>query len=84
METFGGADVYIHVFLTSALVTGEWSASQPGCFTPLGKSPRCPLDRRLGGPQSQSGKRGEEKILDSTGTNSDLLVVQPVASRYTD
>jgi hypothetical protein len=30
---------------------------------PLGKSPRYPLDRRLGGPQSRSGRRGEEKIL---------------------
>jgi hypothetical protein len=43
--------------------------------------PRYPLDRRLGGPQSRSGRRGEEKILDPTGTrNSDPSVV----SRYTD
>jgi hypothetical protein len=27
----------------------------------LGKSPRCTLDRRLGGPQSRSGRGGEEK-----------------------
>jgi hypothetical protein len=26
------------------------------------------LDRRLGGPQSLSGRLGEEKILDPTGT----------------
>jgi hypothetical protein len=37
-------------------------------FTPLplyprGKSPRYTLVRRLGGPQSQSGRSGEEKIL---------------------
>jgi hypothetical protein len=52
---------------------------------PQGKSRRYPLDRRLGGPQSRSGRRGEEKILDPTGTrNSDPLVVQPVASHYTD
>jgi hypothetical protein len=25
---------YIHIFLTSALVGGEWSASRPGRFTP--------------------------------------------------
>jgi hypothetical protein len=30
---------------------------------PGGKSPRYPLERRLGGPQNQSGRRGEEKIL---------------------
>jgi hypothetical protein len=34
------------------------------------KSPRYPLDRRLGGPQSRSGLRGEEKILDPTGTRT--------------
>jgi hypothetical protein len=28
-----------------------------------GKSPRYPSDRRLGGPQSRSGRRGEMKIL---------------------
>jgi hypothetical protein len=31
---YGGADVYIHIFLTLALVGGEWSASRPCCFTP--------------------------------------------------
>jgi hypothetical protein len=31
---------------------------------PRGKSPRYPLDRRLGAPQNQSGQRGEEKILE--------------------
>jgi hypothetical protein len=39
----------------------------------------------LGGPQIRSGRLGEEKILDRTGTrNSDPSVLQPVASRYTD
>jgi hypothetical protein len=28
------------------------------------------LDRRLGGPQSQYGRRGEEKIIDFTGTRT--------------
>jgi hypothetical protein len=28
---------------------------------PHGKSPWYPLDRRLGGPQSRSGRGGEEK-----------------------
>jgi hypothetical protein len=35
---------------------------------PRRKSPRHPLDRRLGGPQSRSGRRGGEKILNPTGT----------------
>jgi hypothetical protein len=34
MKAYGGMDVQIHIFLTSALVGGEWSASRPGRFTP--------------------------------------------------
>jgi hypothetical protein len=34
MKTYGGVDVYIHIFLTSALAGGEWSVSRPGRFTP--------------------------------------------------
>jgi hypothetical protein len=35
MKAYGGVDVYIHIFLTSAIVAGEWSASRPGRFTPM-------------------------------------------------
>jgi hypothetical protein len=41
---------------TSALDGGKWSASRP-----QGKILWYPLDRRLGGPQSRSGRGGEEK-----------------------
>jgi hypothetical protein len=40
MKTYGGVDVYIHIFFTSSLVGtstlvgDEWSASRPGRFTP--------------------------------------------------
>jgi hypothetical protein len=34
MKAYGGVNVYIHVFLTSELVGGEWSASCTGYFTP--------------------------------------------------
>jgi hypothetical protein len=34
MKMYVGVDVQTHVFLTSALVGGEWSASRPGHFTP--------------------------------------------------
>jgi hypothetical protein len=34
MKAYGGVDVEAHVFLTSALVGGEWSASRLGRFTP--------------------------------------------------
>jgi hypothetical protein len=51
--------------------------------TRLPLHPRYPLDRRLGGPQNQSGLLGENSYphLDS---NSNPSVVQRVASRYTD
>jgi hypothetical protein len=39
MKTYGGGDVYIHVFLTMALVGGECSASRPGHFTPEERAP---------------------------------------------
>jgi hypothetical protein len=50
---------------------------------PPGKKPRYPLDRRLGGPQSRSGRGAGQK-------NSQPLpgleppIIQPVAQRYTD
>jgi hypothetical protein len=60
MKTYGRVKVQLHDFLTSALDGGELSASRPGCFTLRGKSPRYPLDRRLGGPPSRSGSCGEK------------------------
>jgi hypothetical protein len=52
---------------------------------PRGISPRYTLDKRLGGPQRWSGRRGEGKILDPyRESNSDPSAIQPVASRYTD
>jgi hypothetical protein len=38
-----------------------------------GRIPQYPLDRRLGGPKSQSGRYGEVKILDLTGTRTPTL-----------
>jgi hypothetical protein len=61
MKTYGGVEEQLHAFLTSGLDTGEWSASSPGRFTLRGKNPRHPLNRRIGGPQSRSGRRGEKK-----------------------
>jgi hypothetical protein len=39
MKTYGGVDIYTHVFLTSALAGGNWSASRPDRFTPGEKAP---------------------------------------------
>jgi hypothetical protein len=47
--------------LTSTLDGAEWSASCPAALHPRKPPTRYPLDRRLGGPQSRSGRGGEEK-----------------------
>jgi hypothetical protein len=47
--------------------------------SPSGKFPRYPLGRKLGGPQSRSGRYGEEKNLSPSGNQT-----QPLASRYND
>jgi hypothetical protein len=39
MKAHGGVDEYIQVFLTSALVGSEWSASHPNRFTPKERAP---------------------------------------------
>jgi hypothetical protein len=54
----------------SALDGGERLSCMPQSITSYGKRPRQPLDRRQGGPQSQSGRGGEENVLDYTGTRT--------------
>jgi hypothetical protein len=49
---------------------------------PQGKSPWCPLDRRLGGPQSQYGCDGEEKNSQAL-PGFEPLIIQPIAQHYT-
>jgi hypothetical protein len=56
-------------------------------FTPRllyfqGKSPWYPLDRRLGEPQSRSGRGGEEKSSQPL-PELEYPIMQPVAQRYT-
>jgi hypothetical protein len=63
-------DVEIHVFLTTALVTREWSVSRP-------------LDRRLGGPEGLDDKE-KRQLLNLPRLKYDPLVGQPVISRYVD
>jgi hypothetical protein len=58
------------------------SVSLIGRFTPKRKSPWCPLDRRLGGPQRRSGRGGEEENSQPL-PGLEPLIIQPVTQRYT-
>jgi hypothetical protein len=48
---------------------------------PPGKSPRYPFYRRLGGPQSRSGRYGEGNIFDPTGTRNYCPSGRPARSQ---
>jgi hypothetical protein len=65
--TLGERRYSSYSFVTSALDRGEWSASHPSLTLPRGKDHRYPLYRRLGGPQSRSGHRLEEKSFVCAG-----------------
>jgi hypothetical protein len=39
MKTYGGVNVYIHIFFILILVGGEWRGSRPGRFTHGEKAP---------------------------------------------
>jgi hypothetical protein len=84
MKAYVGVDVHIHIFLTSALVGGEWSTSRPGRFTP---GERAPCTHWIGGwvdLRASLDDLRRENSWPYRDSNSDPSVVQPVASRYTD
>jgi hypothetical protein len=84
MNTYGGEDVWIHVFLTSALVGGEWSASRPGRFTPWERAPVPIGQEARWAPEPVWTPWRGENFCPHRDSNSDPWIVQPVASRYTD
>jgi hypothetical protein len=56
MKADGGVDVQIHVFLTSGMLGGEWSASRPCHFT-LGEE--APFIHWIGGWLSPRNSLGD-------------------------
>jgi len=54
IKTHREVEVQIHVFLTSTLDVGEWSASRPDRFHPA-KKRAVPVERRVEWLQSRSG-----------------------------
>jgi hypothetical protein len=70
LENIWGNEGIAPSLLTSAVDGGEWSASRPGCFTPKEIALRYLLYRRLGGPQSRSGRYGEDKNIVPIGNRT--------------
>jgi hypothetical protein len=71
MKAYGGVDLYIHIFLTSSLVGGEWSASRPGCIIPGERAPGTHWIRGWVDPRACLDDF--EKILGPTGTQTPTL-----------
>jgi hypothetical protein len=63
MKKYGGVEVQLHAFLTSALYGGEWSDSRAGRFTTHKKGCQYSLGRGLDGPQSRSGSSNKGKVV---------------------
>jgi hypothetical protein len=74
----------VHVFQTSALVGGEWSASRPGRFTPVERAPSTQWIRGWLGPRTGLHAADKRKFWPYQDSNSDPLVIQLVASHYTN
>jgi hypothetical protein len=84
MRAYGGLNVRIHIFLTSALAGGERSASRPYRFTPEESEPST---HWIGGwvhPRFGLDDVEKRKFLVLPGLELRHFGRQPVASRYTD
>jgi hypothetical protein len=82
MKAYGEVDAQIHIFLTSAVAGGEWSASRPGRFIPW---ERVPAFHWTGGwvdPRLGLDDVGKRKFLTLSGL--ELRVGHSIASHYTD
>jgi hypothetical protein len=67
MKTYGGVDVYIHVFLTSTIVEGEWSASHTSRFNPGERTPGAHFIGGWVGPRTGLDDVERRKILSLPG-----------------
>jgi len=63
MKAGGGVEVQFLSLLTLALDGGMWKTAHTTAFLPGKEHPLYSWSRRLGGPQSRSGRFGEEKSL---------------------
>jgi hypothetical protein len=67
MKVYGGVDMQIHIFLTSVLVGGQWSASRPGHFTPGIRAPGTQWIKGWMGPRAGLGDVEKRQFLTLPG-----------------
>jgi len=72
----GGVHVQLHSFLTSALDGDVWSTSHAS--RPIPNNASYLFNRRVNGPQTESGRNGED-IYVCPATGFEPQIVQPVA-----
>jgi hypothetical protein len=84
MRAYKGVDVKIHIFLTSALAGGEWSALVSGRLNPRERAPGMHFIGDWVDPKAGLDDVGKRKFLRHQDSNSNPLIIQPVPSRYTD
>jgi hypothetical protein len=73
MKAYGGVEVWIHIFLTLALVGGEWSASHPCRFTPEERAPGTHWIGGWVGPRAGLDDVEKRKFLTLPGLELRLL-----------
>jgi hypothetical protein len=83
MKAYGGVDVWAHVFLSSALVGGEWSTSRPGRFTP-GERPLCTHWVRVWVDPRAGLDVVEQRKISLASAGNRTLAFQPVTRRFID
>jgi hypothetical protein len=67
MKTYGGVDVWNHVFLNSVLISGEWSAPRLDSFTPRERAPGTHCIGGCVGPRAGLNDMEKWKFLPSPG-----------------
>jgi hypothetical protein len=83
MEAYWGIEIYLHVFLTSALDEGEWSASRPVHYI---------LRERASGTHWIGDwvdpRAGLDAVVEKKNSHPlpglEPPIIQPVAQRYRD